>query len=118
MRLRGVSLVGGGQHRVRTALRGRACTCTRRRRVAHRGINGRGVAVFNLGGSFYGLFGRWQLGGGPFVGGISSEGPGNYSYDCGQKLLACPWHGWEFDVESGQSYLDPRRGSVPANWSG
>ena len=25
------------------------------------------------------------------------------------KLLACPWHGWEFDIKTGQSYFDPMR---------
>jgi 3-phenylpropionate/trans-cinnamate dioxygenase ferredoxin subunit len=22
-------------------------------------------------------------------------------------LLRCPWHGWEFDVRTGQSWFDP-----------
>ena len=24
-------------------------------------------------------------------------------------MLTCPWHGWEFDVKTGQSYFDPIR---------
>jgi len=26
-----------------------------------------------------------------------------------RKLLACPWHGWEFDLESGRSIFEPER---------
>jgi 3-phenylpropionate/trans-cinnamate dioxygenase ferredoxin subunit len=24
-------------------------------------------------------------------------------------MLTCPWHGWEFDIKTGQSYFDPVR---------
>ncbi|HEX4258196.1 MAG TPA: Rieske 2Fe-2S domain-containing protein, partial [Streptosporangiaceae bacterium] len=24
-----------------------------------------------------------------------------------RKMLTCPWHGWEFDLETGQSYWNP-----------
>jgi 3-phenylpropionate/trans-cinnamate dioxygenase ferredoxin subunit len=27
-------------------------------------------------------------------------------------MLRCPWHGWEFDVKTGQSWLDPARTRV------
>ncbi len=23
-------------------------------------------------------------------------------------MLKCPWHGWEFDLRTGQSYCDPK----------
>src|SRR5437660_1746670 len=25
------------------------------------------------------------------------------------EIIRCPWHGWEFDIRTGQSYCDPRR---------
>ena len=25
------------------------------------------------------------------------------------EFLRCPWHGWEFEIRSGQSYCDPRK---------
>ena len=25
------------------------------------------------------------------------------------RSLRCPWHGWEFDIRTGQSYLNPRQ---------
>ena len=24
-------------------------------------------------------------------------------------MLRCPWHGWEFDIRTGQSWFDPAR---------
>jgi nitrite reductase/ring-hydroxylating ferredoxin subunit len=24
-------------------------------------------------------------------------------------VIRCPWHGWEFDLESGRSLFEPRR---------
>ena len=24
-------------------------------------------------------------------------------------MLRCPWHGWEFDVRTGQSWFDPKQ---------
>jgi len=28
------------------------------------------------------------------------------------EILRCPWHGWEFDVKTGQSFCDPSKISV------
>ena len=28
------------------------------------------------------------------------------------ELLRCPWHGWEFDMRTGQSWFDPKRFKV------
>jgi 3-phenylpropionate/trans-cinnamate dioxygenase ferredoxin subunit len=25
------------------------------------------------------------------------------------EIIRCPWHGWEFDIRTGQSYCDPKR---------
>ncbi len=27
----------------------------------------------------------------------------------GRSALRCPWHGWEFDLATGESRFDPRR---------
>ena len=24
------------------------------------------------------------------------------------EIIRCPWHGWEFDLRTGQSWFDPR----------
>src|SRR5262249_25516134 len=38
--------------------------------------------------------------------------PGQYRYLRRGEILRCPWHGWEFDVRTGQSYVDPLRSRV------
>ena len=45
---------------------------------------------------------------GNLVAGLRSPRPGEFEYDESTALLMCPWHGWEFDVRTGQSYFDPR----------
>jgi 3-phenylpropionate/trans-cinnamate dioxygenase ferredoxin subunit len=30
------------------------------------------------------------------------------------EILTCSWHGWEFDIRTGQSWCDPRRLRVRA----
>lgn len=52
------------------------------------------VALFNVEGSFYALDGVCPHQGGPLGKGCLA-GP----------ILTCPWHGWQFDVRSGQHQL-------------
>ena len=35
--------------------------------------------------------------------------PGEYLFSRPGELLRCPWHGWEFDIRTGQSWCDPTR---------
>jgi nitrite reductase/ring-hydroxylating ferredoxin subunit len=75
-------------------------------------VNDRSIGVFQVHGEFYGLVNRCPHKGGELckgrlVGNLMSDGPGRFTYDASTKLLMCPWHGWEFDVRTGQSYLDP-----------
>lgn len=75
-------------------------------------VNGRSIAVFNVKGRYYGLLNRCPHRGaalcaGRFLPLVSATRPGEYHYDTETQLLACPWHGWEFDVATGQSYFDP-----------
>ena len=32
---------------------------------------------------------------------------GEYRYERRGEILRCPWHGWEYDVTTGQSWVDP-----------
>ena len=63
-------------------------------------VEGFELAVFNVGGSFHVLSNVC-----PHVGGALGEGQlrGNW--------VACPWHGWQFDVTTGANAL----GSKPAH---
>ena len=33
--------------------------------------------------------------------------PGQYRLSRKGEMLRCPWHGWEFDIRTGQSWCDP-----------
>jgi hypothetical protein len=35
--------------------------------------------------------------------------PGEYEYSRQGEILKCPWHSWEFDIRTGQSWFDPAR---------
>jgi nitrite reductase/ring-hydroxylating ferredoxin subunit len=77
-------------------------------------INGRSVGIFHVDGEWYGLLNRCPHRGGPMCEGLmvsylEADRPGEVRYDPGRKLLECPWHGWEFDLKTGQSYFDPLR---------
>lgn len=80
-------------------------------------IGGRSIGVFNVGGRFFALRNRCAHQGGPLCQGrvfgrLDSERPGEYRYENGRWLLECPWHGWEFDMATGQSWFDPQRTRV------
>jgi len=75
-------------------------------------VAGRSIGVFNLGGEFFALRNRCPHQGGPLCSGslgglISSSHPGEYHYSRAGEILRCPWHGWEFDIRTGQSWCDP-----------
>jgi nitrite reductase (NADH) small subunit len=40
---------------------------------------------------------------------VVSNGPGNYERDDSRCAVRCPWHGFEFDVETGLCPADPTR---------
>lgn len=75
-------------------------------------VNGREVGIFNVRGTFYAILNRCPHLGGPLVKGmmlseITSTGPGDVQINRDQDLIACPWHNWEFDIKTGQSYWNP-----------
>jgi nitrite reductase/ring-hydroxylating ferredoxin subunit len=77
-------------------------------------VRGRSIAVFNLGGEFFGLFNRCPHQGGPMCEGIQttliqSRDPGHYDVSREGEIIRCPWHGWEFDIRTGKSFIDPAK---------
>lgn len=71
------------------------------------------VAVFNVGGRFYAVDNRCPHHGGPLcagrVGGaVLSPFPGRYALQAERPVLSCPWHHWEFYMDSGESLFDAR----------
>src|SRR5690606_8118134 len=73
------------------------------------------IVIFNVKGEFHALLNRCPHEGaslckGVRVGLVESETPGHYSYSRPGEMIRCPWHGWEFDIKTGQSWCEP--GSV------
>ena len=82
-------------------------------------VKGREIGVFNIKGEFFGLLNRCPHQGanlceGPLIGLAQSRNPGEIEYTKLGEIIRCPWHGWEFDIRTGQSYCDPRRFRVKA----
>lgn len=76
-------------------------------------VGGREIGIFNIDGEFFALRNRCPHLGGPLcvgeiLGLVHSSEPGDVRFDPSQKLITCPWHGWEFDIKTGQSYFNPR----------
>lgn len=77
-------------------------------------IRGRSIVVFNVDGEYFALLNRCphqgaQISYGHIGSPITSTTPGEYSIDCALKIVRCPWHGWEFDIRTGQSWCEPSR---------
>jgi nitrite reductase/ring-hydroxylating ferredoxin subunit len=82
-------------------------------------VGGRSIGIFNVDGELYAVRNRCphqgaELCRGKVLSGISAPAPGQFVFDREHKYLACPWHGWEFDLETGQSYWDPAHARVRA----
>lgn len=80
-------------------------------------LEGRSIGVFNIGGEFFALRNVCPHQGGPLCEGVLSGlvapgAPGEYRYTGRKEVLRCPWHGWEFDVRTGRSYIDPEHTRV------
>ena len=68
--------------------------------------------MFNIKGEYFGLLNRCPHPGaslceGPLIGLAQSHNPGEIDYTRQGEIIRCPWHGWEFDIRTGQSYCDP-----------
>jgi len=75
-------------------------------------VDGRSIGVFNVGGEYFALLNRCPHQGGPLCKGnthgfLRSSGVGEYFYSRAGEIVRCPWHGWEYDLRTGQSWFDP-----------
>lgn len=76
-------------------------------------VGRREIGIFKIGGQFYGLLNRCPHLGGPLCAGqivtdVVSPMPGDVRARPGRVFVTCPWHNWEFDVRTGQSYWNER----------
>jgi nitrite reductase/ring-hydroxylating ferredoxin subunit len=77
-------------------------------------VAGREIGVFNVGGDYIAVLNRCPHQGGPLCRGnthgfLRPAGVGEFRYSRAGEILRCPWHGWEFDLRTGQSWFDPAR---------
>jgi nitrite reductase/ring-hydroxylating ferredoxin subunit len=77
-------------------------------------VAGRSIGVFNLNGEFFALRNRCPHQGGPLCEGLlwgllEATGPGEFTFSRQGEIITCGWHGWEFDLRTGQSWCDPQR---------
>lgn len=59
-------------------------------------VNGKTLAVFNIGGTFYAIDNTCKHRGGPL-----GEG------DLEGEVVTCPWHGWQYNVIMGECVNNP-----------
>lgn len=75
-------------------------------------IGKRSIGVFHVGDRFYAVRNRCPHQGGPLcvghiLGDAVADVPGAAAVSDNPLRIACPWHGWEYDLASGQSFLGP-----------
>ena len=59
-------------------------------------VNGKTVAIVNVHGAYYAVDNACAHRGGPLGEGVLDG-----------EVLVCPWHGWPYDVKSGQCQTNP-----------
>lgn len=82
-------------------------------------VAGRDVALFNIGGAFFALANKCphesgSLCEGKIIGLAMADEPGRYKLLRDGEFVKCSWHGWEFDIRTGQSWCDPSNTRVRA----
>lgn len=75
-------------------------------------VAGREIGIFHVNGRYFALLNRCPHEGAPLCRGrlsprIEADAPGAYRVSRPGEMLRCPWHGWEFDIHTGQSFFDP-----------
>lgn len=77
-------------------------------------VEGKSVGVFNVHGTYVAVLNVCPHQQAPVcrgrVGGTTlAAPPGEFRWGRDGEILACPWHGWEFDLLTGQCLADKRR---------
>jgi nitrite reductase (NADH) small subunit len=71
------------------------------------------VGLFNIGGKIYALKNRCPHNGaavclGSVSGTVIEDEQGEFVWGMQDEVLRCPWHQWEFDIETGHSLTRPK----------
>lgn len=82
-------------------------------------LDGISVGVFHVNGAYYALL-NWcphqgaRLCEGKLWSSLEASVPGEYQTTRRNEIIACIYHGWEFDLRTGQSRCEPERLRVRA----
>lgn len=75
-------------------------------------IGGREIAVFRVDGEFHAIVNYCIHEGGPLCEGalrgdltVADDG-WSWTVDRPDRIVSCPWHGWQFDIETGENVDD------------
>ena len=82
-------------------------------------VAGREIALFNVSGEYFALADKCphesgSLCEGKIIGLAMADEPGKYTLLRDGEFVKCSWHGWEFDIRTGQSWCDPANTRVRA----
>ncbi|WP_267643367.1 Rieske (2Fe-2S) protein [Haloarchaeobius amylolyticus] len=77
-------------------------------------LDGFSIGIFNVDGEYFALKNdcphqRAPLCEGPVTGTTTSDKAGEFEYERPGEIVRCPWHGWEFDIKSGESIFNPHK---------
>lgn len=78
-------------------------------------VRGRSIGVFNVDGKLFAIRNSCPHQGAPLcegtIGGtMLPSDPHEYVYGLENRLLRCPWHGWEIDIATGSPLWNHGRG--------
>lgn len=81
-------------------------------------IEGQEIAIFNVKGEYHAFLNYCVHQGGPACEGLVSgtltvNEDFELTYDREDEIIACPWHGWEFDLNTGE-HLANSKYSIPS----
>ncbi len=77
-------------------------------------ISGRTIGVFNVHGSYVAVLNLCPHENAPvclgrLTGTTLNSTPGEFKWGREGEILVCPWHGWEFDITTGECLADRRK---------
>lgn len=80
-------------------------------------VKGVSIGVFNVNEQFFALRNSCPHQGAPLcrgkiTGTTLANKPFEVQYGREGEIIKCPWHGWEFDITSGQSVFNPHKVKV------
>lgn len=77
-------------------------------------VAGRSIGIFKIEDGYYAVRNACPHRGAPLCKGaidgyVTGEKPGEFAFQRDGEILRCPWHGWEFDLKTGESVFNPHK---------